>query len=106
MNVVKCDRKCQSNNSGLCVGTHCFLGKEVEKDEIKYLIIHINYEQYVAIIENREPRGLFYWIKDGKYIGIDNRTGDAWVEAFDTRKECFDWIQRKFEVSDVIDLRD
>lgn len=106
MKLVKCDRKCQSNNSGVCVGTPCFLGKEVEEDEVKPLIIHISYEQYVAIIEHREPKGLFYRIKDGKYIGVDNCTGDAWVEAFDTRKECFDWLQGRFEVSDVIDPRD
>ena len=32
------------------------------------------------IIEKREPRGLFM-VDEPKYIGIDNRTGDAWTEA-------------------------
>lgn len=34
------------------------------------------------------------WIcKDGeKYIGIDNESGDCWVEEFDTPLECIKWL--------------
>ena len=33
-------------------------------------------EEASKIIETREPQGTFYTIED---IGIDNRSGDAWV---------------------------
>lgn len=34
------------------------------------------------------------WItKDGdKYIGIDNETGDCWVEEFNSPLECIKWL--------------
>jgi len=45
------------------------------------------------IIERREPKGLFIRrVGKGQYVGIDNRTGDAWTEDFTTRNECLDWL--------------
>jgi hypothetical protein len=42
---------------------------------------------------NRSPRGLFLY-KDGDlWIGIDNRSGDAWIEAFTTRRACEKWLR-------------
>lgn len=35
----------------------------------------------------------FYFLsEDGKYIAVDNRTGDCWVEEFKTATEAFDYI--------------
>ena len=46
------------------------------------------------IIETREPIGLFYTISDGRYVGIDNRTGDAWTEDFESLGTCKRWLQQ------------
>ncbi|HCL4480312.1 TPA: hypothetical protein N2D99_002400 [Clostridium botulinum] len=44
------------------------------------------------IIENRKPLGAF-WLKENKfYIAIDNTTGDAWTEEFNTKEECFQYL--------------
>ena len=44
------------------------------------------------IIATREPRGLFC-LKDGeKFVGIDNSSGDAWMEEFDTLPMCRSWL--------------
>jgi hypothetical protein len=46
------------------------------------------------IIETRAPKGLFF-LKDvarQRYIGIDNTTGDAWVEEFSRVDDCFRWL--------------
>lgn len=46
------------------------------------------------IIDTRAPLGLFYTISDGVYVGIDNRTGDAWVEDFKSLGTCKRWLVR------------
>jgi DNA uptake protein ComE-like DNA-binding protein len=47
------------------------------------------------IIEKREPAGLFFRFdkKSKKYIGIDNRTCEAWTEEFDDLKSCKKWLR-------------
>ena len=74
----------------------------------------ISADEAKEIIETREPRGLFLYIENGyviptgvngnvnlvhigniddtKIIGIDNRTGDAWTEEFDTYEDCVKWL--------------
>lgn len=73
----------------------------------------ISADEAKEITETREPRGLFLYIENGyviptangnvnlvhigniddtKIIGIDNRTGDAWTEEFDTYEDCVDWL--------------
>lgn len=45
------------------------------------------------IIETRKPCGLFF-LKEGEgYTGIDNQTGDAWTEEFQTKNECLKWLK-------------
>jgi DNA uptake protein ComE-like DNA-binding protein len=46
-----------------------------------------------AIIESRKPKGMFYTIENGLYIGIDNRTGDAWTEEFKSLSSCKRWLK-------------
>ena len=45
------------------------------------------------IFDTGKPRGLFYHgsPKDG-YVGIDNRTGDAWTEEFKLMESCVQWL--------------
>lgn len=45
------------------------------------------------IINRRLPHGVFYCKEaNGTYVGIDNRTGDAWVEEFDFLEPCLRWL--------------
>lgn len=56
-------------------------------------IREINNEQADVIIETREDIGLFYLrVHDNIIVGIDNSTGDAWVEEFDDLEECKKWL--------------
>ncbi len=44
------------------------------------------------ILLQRKPLGLYYTIESGKYIGIDNSNGDAWIEEFKTLASCKKWL--------------
>lgn len=44
------------------------------------------------IIEKRTPFGMFWLKEKGVFIGIDNSTGDAWVEDFKTKKSMERWF--------------
>lgn len=68
--------------------------------ETTFNIEQVNSEKALSIINNREPKGLFYVIeKDSdnqdNFIGIDNTTGDAWVEQFKTLDDCNAWLKGK-----------
>jgi len=57
MKLVKCDRKCQSNKDGFCIGMPCFLGKEVEEviNESRRNIQRDNTsktEKYYCVLQN------------------------------------------------------
>lgn len=63
---------------------------ENSMQNIKYRRVSINKAN--RIINTRNPEGLF-WTKEGEwYIAIDNLTGDAWTENFNTREECFSYL--------------
>lgn len=61
-------------------------------------IKEITQEELTEIIETYEPRGLFYMpdvIENRKvFLGIDNSTGEAWTEIFDTLEHCKNWLLR------------
>ena len=45
-----------------------------------------------AIIDTREPIGLFY-CKDGRvWVAVDNSTGDAWTEEFVSESSARAWL--------------
>lgn len=46
------------------------------------------------------PRERFYFHSDGKWIGLDNRSSDAWVEEFDSEEECLSWLRGEHEVGE------
>jgi len=52
----------------------------------------INPEQAAEIIDTRQPLGLFFLKEGDWYVGIDNQTGDAWTEDFQTQEECLHWL--------------
>jgi uncharacterized protein YuzE len=63
-------------------------------------IVKITSEEAKQIIDTREREGLFYLHEEGKVIGIDNTTGDAWTEEFDTEEQCFRWLRGEEEIDD------
>ena len=52
----------------------------------------ISDEQAGRIIDTRYPLGLFYVLKAGVYIGIDNSNGEAWTEEFSDLRKCKRWL--------------
>lgn len=62
-------------------------------------IRQITQEEAFKIIETREPIGIFYEVDRDRdvFVGIDNSTGEAWVEEFETRGECWDWLREEKE---------
>lgn len=53
----------------------------------------VTVEAIRQIIETRQPRGLFY-TKEARrlYGGVDNSYGDAFTEAFPSRRKCLRWL--------------
>lgn len=64
-----------------------FLKGEIQMNNIEVSVSKLN-----EIIESRQPAGVFYANDNGIYIGVDNRTGDAWTEDFHTKNECLLWL--------------
>lgn len=58
-------------------------------------IREITEEEAMQIIEERKPIGRFYEIDGCVYVGIDNSTGDAWIEEFSSKEECIAWLEGK-----------
>lgn len=46
-----------------------------------------------AVIETREPRGMFWHTSEGRFVGIDNTDGEAWTEEFNSKEGCFAWLR-------------
>ena len=64
---------------------------------------YVNENEAAAIVERREPKGLFVLDTGIEIVGIDNRTGDAWTEEFPDLTECLLWLagEREKEENDV-----
>lgn len=52
----------------------------------------ISKENVDNIIETTKPLGLFYTFDTDKWIGIDNSSGDVFIEEFDSFIECYLWL--------------
>lgn len=54
----------------------------------------ITNELAIKIIDSRKPMGVFYTkVANGTYMGIDNSTGDAWTEDFESLEDCLKWLE-------------
>lgn len=60
--------------------------------ELRNKIEKLHPDHALEVIDTREPIGLYYVKEDGFYTGIDNSTGHAWTEDFDTKEDCFNWL--------------
>lgn len=55
--------------------------------------LEISKAEAYRVIDARKPLGLFF-LKEGEgYTGIDNRSGDVWIEEFATKAECLKWLK-------------
>lgn len=75
--------------------------REIEEEDESILagskdweIKRISRQKANEIAANGEPLGLFYMISLGRYIGIDNRNGKAFMDNFPTLDECKEWLTR------------
>ena len=59
----------------------------------KELINKVTLDVILSVIENYRPLGIFYTKEDGRYVGVDNRTGDAWTELFRSKRKCKKWLR-------------
>lgn len=74
----------------------CPLCGVLKKDNRWYK--YVTQEEAIEIIEHRGRRGLFVQKTGAGFVGIDNSTGDAWVEEFQDLPECLMWLADKREV--------
>lgn len=63
------------------------------KGMVKMKAMKINEEQANKIIETREPIGSFYVERGESFVGIDNSTGDCFVEEFKDKETCIAWLE-------------
>lgn len=63
--------------------------KEITKEDFDALM---GSARIVAFSTKYNPRGLFFLREGSKVIGIDNSTGHAWTEEFDTVEQCKRWL--------------
>lgn len=59
-------------------------------------------EEAALIVATRTPRGSFTYKENDTYIGIDNITGDAWVEEFEHQEDCIKWLIERDEKAEEI----
>ena len=64
-------------------------------------VVEITVDELDALLksgsENGEhsPRGLFFAVEERTYIGVDNTTGEAWVQGFTSLRGCIKWLLRE-----------
>lgn len=79
--------------------TYDMLSEEVEKP-----VKEVSEEELEKIIDEREPRGLFYTTDDG-IVAVDNSTGDAWTEEFSSVEEAISWLKDEMNERLISTLR-
>ncbi|MDE7244626.1 MAG: hypothetical protein K2O18_11735 [Oscillospiraceae bacterium] len=61
-------------------------------------IQRVGSERMMKVIDFRTPLGLFLTKEGGKWVAVDNSTGDAWTEEFSRKRQAVRWLRGKFEV--------
>jgi hypothetical protein len=57
--------------------------------------IQIGRREAYRVISDRKPHGIFYVKEDDEYVGIDNLTGESFVECFREKGECSRWLMKR-----------
>jgi hypothetical protein len=55
-------------------------------------ILKVDKKKASEIIETRQPLGSFYVEYKNSFVGIDNTTGDSFVEEFKDKETCMKWL--------------
>lgn len=78
---------------------------EVTEEQAKAIVEgHFKNQKNRETYSTKDLGTFYYYDKDRDvWIGIDNSTGNAWVEEFQTRELCFAWLDNEFEISDSLD---
>lgn len=69
-----------------------------KQNELRHQATELTQEEVHALLDSGEetgeysPRGYFYTKEGDTFVAIDNSTGDAWTEEFQSLKECTDWL--------------
>lgn len=68
--------------------------KESQTRQVSKEVINSILEDQKGIEKYGEPYELLWYHdeKSGRYIGCDNVHGYAWMEEFDTKEECINWL--------------
>lgn len=67
----------------------------------KIHIQRVSIWQIQNIIEYRHPNGYFLSQSGSLWVAVDNSTGDAWTEDFDSKRHAICWLRGDFEVGDL-----
>lgn len=60
-------------------------------------ITKITKEEAHNIISVFEPLGLFYLESNGRFVAIDNSSGEAFIEEFNDEEGCLQWLKDRFK---------
>ena len=63
-------------------------------------IQQVNPKRLRKMLCQHVPRGCFLAKEIGKWVAVDNSTGDAWTEEFSRKHQAVRWLRGKFEVGD------
>ncbi|GEM_PF-3006905 len=74
----------------------------VNLDDSMFKIQEVGALELDLIIEFYTPIGK-YWteVAPGKYVAVDNSTGNSWTEEFYDKEIMFDWLNDKFQMGDI-----
>ncbi len=95
VNRTRCLRELQNDNP--CYGCE-YINPSTNMTDLEYCklcgadLVEVSNEEALKIIDSRIPKGRFYTIEKGSYIGIDNQTGEAWTEDFENKLQCFKFL--------------
>lgn len=67
---------------------------EINTHQVTEEVIHSILENQKGLDKYGEPYELLWYYdeKSDKYVGCDNVYGHAWMEDFDTKEECIEWL--------------
>ena len=82
--------------------------KKQKRDRIYidiYTPIEITQRECNFIIDNFEPLGTFYLKEKDKIIGIDNQTGQCFVEEFNSLEVCKKFLNHEITVFELDEIK-